>query len=203
MKDYKRFIESNSDKNLLLGELLNYFNDAPDHIMSHIRNRTEEVLPGVYDKAVKRVDEIFKFFENVNYELILELLDDFLLDYDEESYSMLCIHVEGVEYNRYNTTYYFDPNKRNSYIIKVIYRVIHDIDLSSMEVIDGFVPGIYLEIKGLLDLKEIEAGLDEMVPIIKRISSNSEFQWDWSREYEGSTRPDNVHGYSFKIIFNI
>lgn len=69
-------------------------------------------------------------------------------------------------------------------------------------IIQNYVPGFFLGIDNWIDPFELEESLEEIIPYINNIYKKTEYQFDWVGKNRDKSL-NNVHGYSFKIIFNI
>jgi hypothetical protein len=212
VKKYKEFLESTihlSDSEKLMRKITYHLNIVSDDIFHEIIKEVEELFPGLYDEVEKRTKLIFSTLDDIETDLIFELLHNVLSEFgDDKSYSMLAIHSKNNSY-RYDSSIsikdYDDVKELKSIILRILHSVLVKYNNSGEidhNIIQNFSPGFYLGIDNWIDPFELEESLDEIIPYINNIYKNTEYQFDWGGK-ERQKSLNNVHGYSFKIIFNI
>lgn len=212
MKKYKEFLESTtylSDPENLMRKITYHLNIVSDDIFSEIIKEAEELFPGLYDKVEKRTKLMFDTLDNIETDLIFELLSDIISEFgDDKSYSMLAIHSKNKSY-RYDSSIgiknFDDIEEYKSITLRMLHNFLVKYNDSleiDYNIIQNYVPGFFLGIDNWIDPFELEESLEEIIPYINNIYKKTEYQFDWGGKNRDKSL-NNVHGYSFKIIFNI
>lgn len=211
MKKYKEFLESTihlSDSEKLMRKITYHLNIVSDDIFYEIIKEVEELFPGLYDRVEKRTKLIFDTLNDIETDLVFELLHNVLSEFgNDKSYSMLAIHLKNKS-DRYDSSIGVrdcDIKEYKSLTLRILHSVLVKYNNSGeidYKIIQNFSPGFYLGIDNWIDPFELEESLEEIIPYINNIYKNTEYQFDWCGK-ERKKSLNNVHGYSFKIIFNI